>query len=215
MSTQKPDGWPEMRSTVLGAARRQLDCAIRLLFSREDGLAVHTLALASYNLLYDLAKQMESDTVRRLNEDASYWKGTEFWSELKALSNDLKHGDKVPAALLRGVPEELNEAILLTSCFLLRDLDALSTPETQALWLWHHAIFFIDIEDVPDAYDDWLMAVGTSLHADTRADLVELGATLLEQLRASSVFDHKMEPAKLLLPWRLVIQPGRSLRGAS
>jgi methylphosphotriester-DNA--protein-cysteine methyltransferase len=40
--------------TKLAAAERQLRAAIRLFFVREDGLAVHTVAAAAYQLLADL-----------------------------------------------------------------------------------------------------------------------------------------------------------------
>jgi hypothetical protein len=42
--------------TKLGAAQRQLDAAIRMYFSSEDELAVHTVAAAAYALLQDLKR---------------------------------------------------------------------------------------------------------------------------------------------------------------
>jgi hypothetical protein len=42
--------------TKLGAAQRQLDAAIRMYFSGEDELAVHTVAAAAYALLQDLKR---------------------------------------------------------------------------------------------------------------------------------------------------------------
>ena len=38
----------------LEAARRQLDAAIRLTFSNEDALAIHTLAAAAYRIVRDI-----------------------------------------------------------------------------------------------------------------------------------------------------------------
>jgi hypothetical protein len=196
-----------IRATPLEAARRQLDAAIRLLFAGEDALAVHTLAFASYKLLSDIAKSGEcSPTLAMLQEDAALAEGKAFWNCLNELANELKHGDREPKAMLRGVPEEFNEALLLVGCFFLRELDRLASPETQALWLWHHALFFIDIDDTPPACARWLATYHAQLHAQTRQERIEIGSALLAELRKGPAGDHRMEPSQRLLPWRLVIR---------
>ena len=124
------DAWPAIRATPLDAARRQLDAAIRLLFVSEDALAVHTLAFASYKLLSDIAESgRRSSTLTMLQEDAALTEGCAFWRCLNELANELKHGKREPKVMLRGVPEEFNEALLLVGCFFLRELDRLSSPE--------------------------------------------------------------------------------------
>jgi hypothetical protein len=40
----------------LDAAKRQLTVAIRLFFNHADPVAIHTLAAAAYQILYDLSK---------------------------------------------------------------------------------------------------------------------------------------------------------------
>ena len=201
------DAWPEIRTTPLDAARRQMDVAIRLLFGNEDALAIHTLAFASYKLLSDLAETTEySDTLNALKEDAALGEGKEFWNQLNELANELKHGKRQPTAMVRGVPEEFNEALLLIGCFLLRELDRLSSPESQALWLWHHALFFINIDDVPPEYGEWLDKYHPQLHAETRREKIEIGSRLLAALRSGPARECRMEPDQLLLPWRLVIR---------
>ena len=39
------------------AARRQLDSAIRMLFKNEDPIAIHTLCMAAFRILRDLAEK--------------------------------------------------------------------------------------------------------------------------------------------------------------
>ena len=47
--------------TKLDAARRQLDTPIRLFFDNEDSLSIHTLAYASFKILFDIYPLHKSD----------------------------------------------------------------------------------------------------------------------------------------------------------
>jgi hypothetical protein len=46
-----------MKVTKAEAAGRLISAAIRMLFSREDPLAIHLLAMAAFGVLRDLAKK--------------------------------------------------------------------------------------------------------------------------------------------------------------
>ena len=46
--------------TKLDAAQRQLDCAIRLMFSGEDSLVIHNLAYDAFCILRDLLGPSET-----------------------------------------------------------------------------------------------------------------------------------------------------------
>jgi len=59
MSSSKP----KLYVTKLAAAQRQLRAAIRMYFSREDELAIHTVASAAYRLIADLKKHRGRDEV--------------------------------------------------------------------------------------------------------------------------------------------------------
>lgn len=200
--------WPDICATKIEAAKRQLDAGVRLLFSKEDALAVHTVAFAAYGLLADLSKGAgRTDTLKRLEDDAELREGKEFWVDLKRLANFLKHADRDASEAIQGIPEEMNEAVLLVGCFLLREISDLSSPESQALWLWHHALYFINMDDAPDAYWGWIDEIHPELHADTREQRIDIGALLLQKLRHTPPGRHLMEPDQTLLPWRLVIRP--------
>jgi len=43
------------------AARRQIDAAIRLLFDNEDPIAIHTLIMAGFRILRDIAEKQNSN----------------------------------------------------------------------------------------------------------------------------------------------------------
>ena len=76
----------------LWAARRQLDCAIRLLQEGEDPLAVHILAYAAYCILRDLCGPSQRREVLRQLEKSR---------QLGKVPNYLKHADKRPHAILK------------------------------------------------------------------------------------------------------------------
>ena len=45
----------KIKVNKIEAVRRQLDAAIRMLFANEDPLAIHTLSMAAFRILRDLA----------------------------------------------------------------------------------------------------------------------------------------------------------------
>jgi hypothetical protein len=78
------------------AARKQIECAIRLVAAREDDIAVHTLAMAAFGILNDLAASctIEYDLLfRPLFTEIG-------WSHLTSTANFLKHADRDPEAIL-------------------------------------------------------------------------------------------------------------------
>ena len=78
--------------TKLGAAGRQLGCALRLRRDGGDSLAVHTLAWAAYCLLRDLLGKSQTREVLRQFEKSE---------QLGKVPNYLKHADKRPQAILK------------------------------------------------------------------------------------------------------------------
>jgi hypothetical protein len=84
----------------LEAAQRQLDCAIRF-YGKEDSLAVHTLAFASFRLLFDLCPNQHAIRVALENIIE-----TMEWSKFTRVPNFLKHADRDPEGLLDDHSEE-------------------------------------------------------------------------------------------------------------
>jgi hypothetical protein len=200
--------WPDIHATKIEAAKRQLDAGVRMLFMKEDALATHTVAFAAYGLLKDLSEKCgRTDTLARLETDAKLRNGNDFWHNLKKLADFLKHADHDSDDVIAGVPEELNECALLIDCYLLRDLSGLNSHESQTLWLWYHAIYFIDMEDTPKEFWEWVTESLPALHSGSREQLIDAGAQLLQKLKQVPFKQHRMEPEQILLPWRLVIHP--------
>ena len=58
----------KIRVTKVEAARRQIDTAIRMLFSNEDPVAVHTLAMAALRIVRDLAAKRDDSYMHKVTK---------------------------------------------------------------------------------------------------------------------------------------------------
>jgi hypothetical protein len=80
-----------MAISKLEAAERQLNCAIRLYFSDEDLLAVHTLSRAAFRVLLDLYPMRVGDSFGKDLEAEITRMG---WPRFNRVTNFLKHADE-------------------------------------------------------------------------------------------------------------------------
>jgi hypothetical protein len=130
------------------AARRQLDCAIRLYFDNDDLLAVHALSRAAFRVLYDLQpaddehKELITQTIRYLG-----------WSNFNELTNFLKHADRDRDAEADEASEVAIHVGIGFAAMLYRQITATLTPEMKAFHLWMKVM---NPERFPDVREpDW------------------------------------------------------------
>lgn len=123
------------------AAQRQLDCAIRLFIDEEDSLSIHTLAFASFKVLYDLTKGEDIDLIIR-----------KFGWKLAKIPNFLKHADTDPHAILgyHGESYCMN-TIGLATCLYFYQFKK-RTPEMWAFH-WHLKILHPEEFNLPKDAD--------------------------------------------------------------
>ncbi|WP_418319053.1 hypothetical protein [Piscinibacter sakaiensis] len=185
------DAWPEIQSTKLDAARRQLETAISLLFAGGDAISTHTLAFAAFGILKDVAADRCSKNVLAVAEAlAAAGKKGEFWKGFNRAGNFFKHADRDPDAVILGMPEEENEALISIALSVYDGLGCIKSVELQAFSLWWSSINFEGIDDVKEPFVSWLTANHGRLHADTRSELLELGQELLHLLNSQSAAGH-------------------------
>jgi hypothetical protein len=176
--------WPEIQTTKLDAARRQLETAISLLFEGGDAISTHTLAYAAFGILKDVAAHRGATNVLASAEAlAAAGKKGEFWKGFNRAGNFFKHADRDPDAVLIGMPEEENEALISIALSIYDDLGCIKSVDLRAFSLWWSCINFQDIDDVNEPFMSWLTANHDRLHADTRSELLELGQELLHLLK--------------------------------
>ena len=122
------------------ATRRQIDTAIRLLFDNEDPIAIHTLTMAGFRILRDLADKQNSNMNKVAQSFIKPGMEGKFWGTMQSFANFLKHADKDPDGIIDNIQEEVNDAILLLATLYYQDLGYQFTPEMLALNGWFSVI---------------------------------------------------------------------------
>jgi hypothetical protein len=86
--------------TKMEVARRQLDTAIRLTFSGEDPVSIHTIANAARQVIRDFCEARgDIASFRRIDDVVKPGHVGEFWAAINRSGNFFKHGDRDPTAI--------------------------------------------------------------------------------------------------------------------
>lgn len=139
--------------TKLEAAKRQLDTAIKLYFDNEDSLSIHTLAYASFKILFDLYPSIHNDGFSA-KIDELIQQPQLGWSRFNRTANFLKHADRDPLEKLEHHDAEYVEGTIgLASC-LYRRIAGDFTSRMRAFDCWTEALHpeAFDIPPDPDPY---------------------------------------------------------------
>jgi len=89
----------------MDAARRQIDASIRMTFSGEDPIAIHSVIAAGHRIIRDICEQRgDIESYLRFTDWIVPEHAAEFWQHMNASANFLKHADKDVHAI-----HELNE----------------------------------------------------------------------------------------------------------
>ena len=170
------------------AARRQVNAAIRMLYANEDPVAIHTLAMAGFRILRDLASSrsdsyMENVITLMIRAD----KRKEFWTRYNGFSNFLKHADKDPDGIHDGVDETVNDFVLVLACFYFQDLGNQFTPEMSAHMGWFSALnpsFLFD--NAEPKFKAAVGAAGKTLRNLSRKEQLAFGNEIIALARGLS-----------------------------
>ncbi len=132
----------------ISAARRQINAAIRLLFSDEDPIAIHTVASASFRVLKDLAEKQDSEIMDMFNLCIRPEMRERFWGGegINRAANFFKHADRDPDQVLKIVDLAANDHLIFWGCLLYQDIlhrDPLQTytNEMGAFIGWYNAMY--------------------------------------------------------------------------
>ncbi len=104
-------GGAEIYVTKLGAARRQIDAAIRMLLANEDSLAIHTVTAAAYTVLRDLLKHRGRYDLEELLKAGIYRSALEYAEGLVAREQlDVFYkGDNLSQEIIINIAKEIRE----------------------------------------------------------------------------------------------------------
>jgi len=185
--------------TKLSAAQRQIDAAIRILFSGEDILAVHTVVAAAHRIVLDLAEKRNlapyTESIRTTiatlyrqqfgetipNDKMQLWaaqfEGKYFRPYWNRPANFLKHADRDPGEALDQDSLQ-TDALILVSCTTYAELGLEYTPEMIAFCRWHLAVY-------PHEDGDAIKTDSGYVHDLSRAHQIEFGDFMLSRYRES------------------------------
>ena len=185
--------------TKHSAAQRQIDAAIRILFSGEDALAVHTVVAAAHRIVLDLAekrnlapytesirktiatlyRQQFGETIpnHKLHHWAAQFENGYLRPHLNRPANFLKHAENDASKVLD--QESLQtDILLLVSCVTYAELGPEYTPEMNAFCRWHLAVY-------PHEDGDEIKTDSGYVHDLSRAHQLEFGDFMLSHYRES------------------------------
>lgn len=116
-------------------ARRQLRQCIQMFFARSDAVAVHTLACASRQILYDLAKVNGHHGLIRRHPVVREDKLKEWNNYLNVPQNFFKHADRDPDSTAE-FETDITEIFILDSVVLLQSLGIELRPAERVYSIW-------------------------------------------------------------------------------
>ena len=185
--------------TKHSAAQRQIDAAIRILFSGEDALAVHTVVAAAHRIVLDLAEKRNlapyAESARKtiatlyrqqfgepipnhkLHHWAAQFEKKNFRPYLNHPANFLKHADRDAGEVLDQDSLQ-TDLLLLVSCVTYAKLGLEYTPEMNAFFRWHLAVD-------PHEDGDELKTASGYVHDLSRPHQLAVGDFMLSLYRES------------------------------
>jgi hypothetical protein len=168
-----------MEISKLEAAKRQLDCAIRLFLNDDDMSSTITLSRAAFRLLWDIYPTIAADGFEKPLSKVIEVLG---WSKFNAIANFLKHADKDPEAQTE--PDEIHARSGIGFSIILygRATDYAYSPEMKA-WETLMTLAEPEIWDAhpdPDheGYEDFKRAV-ERYKVSTREERLAMGRSFL------------------------------------
>jgi len=178
------DQMATIKVNKIEAARRQIDIAVRLLFDNEDPIAIHTLAMAGFRILRDIAEKQNSNICKFTQSFIKPGMEGKFWGSLQTFANFLKHANKDPDDIIDNIQEEVNDSILLLASLYYQDLGYQLTPEMLALSAWYIAIHPGSIsDDFSKKFQTQFRALPAALIDKSRQEQVAEGKEALNVAR--------------------------------
>ena len=192
----------EVKITKTTAAQRQIDAAIRVLFSGEDALAIHTVVAAAHTILVDLDNQRTKPVLNGFYSTAfkkaieafrlPQFDEPELDRNLPAFKELIQRVRRKPANFLKHAnrdPEHAldesalkTEHLLLEACTLYAGLGLKLTPEMYVYVQWHLAVY-------PHEESDKIKTELGYVHDLAHDAQLELGRFLLDKVKGKILVD--------------------------
>ena len=166
--------------TKIDAAKFQIDTAIRMLFNDDNPISIHTLSMAGFRILRDIAQNKKSPLYVKIESMIKPEMMGEFWGLIQKYANFLKHADKDPEGSIINFNEEINDSILFLASLYYRDIGFKLTPEMLTITVWYSALHpdFI-IENTFSDYKSQIDIIKRTLIGKSRKEQLNIGKQAL------------------------------------
>jgi hypothetical protein len=181
--------------TKLDAARRQLDTAISLFFDGADSLSVHTLAYASFKILFDIYPLHKKDDFAVKIDEMIRVLG---WQRFNETANFLKHADCDPAELLRDHNADGTQAFIGLASVMYRRIAGDFTPLMRGFDCWTETLNpeAFDIPPDPDPEREALeKKMREAIKTAPLSERLAMGKQLTQMLTELWEHRHELDPA--------------------
>ncbi|HCR86091.1 MAG TPA: hypothetical protein DIV86_05380 [Alphaproteobacteria bacterium] len=98
-------------------AERQLETAVELFFDEKDCISIHNLASSSYQIIHDILRDKEVESLKEYNfknNDMGFKEFKDFNKEVSQVWNFLKHANENPSDTLEFEPH-VNDFLMRTA----------------------------------------------------------------------------------------------------
>lgn len=165
--------------TKLEAAQRQLSVAIRMLFTGQDPVAVHTLAGAASIIFSDLVERLAPEhSWDRMTQEDSNLKPNQYFQIVRKAQNYLKHARDDHTDVLVFDPND-TEALIIIAVMNASEIAPMSL-EAQVFQLWYLSAKYPS-ECANESPFKEAIALFGDLREMPRAERLRLGAQALVQ----------------------------------
>jgi hypothetical protein len=126
----------KIRINKFDAARRQIDAAIRMTFSGEDPVAIHSVIAAGHRIIRDVCEQRgDIESYLRFTDWIAEGHEKEFWHHMNKSANFIKHADK-DADGIHDFDDEESDFMIVFAAKWYRDLGNATSPEMNVFATW-------------------------------------------------------------------------------
>ena len=179
------EGMGKISTTKPDTARRQLDTAIRMLFSNEDPLAIYSVVGAADRIVRDLAdksgKSQYNETIRQMIRPG---KESMFWKEMNKAFNFIKHAAADPTGVL-DFEEEVNDITIYIACIYYETLGYQLTPFMLAFRIWYILLNPDLFDETAPVMDILSNATFDQYRSQPRIEQLKLGHQILCKVMAA------------------------------
>jgi hypothetical protein len=126
----------KIRINKLDAARRQLDSAVRMTFSEEDPVAIHSVVAAAHRVVRDICeKRGDIESYLRFTDWIAPGHEKDFWGAINASANFIKHAD-TDVDSIHEMDDETSDFMIAYASKWFRDLGNSPSIEMRTFLGW-------------------------------------------------------------------------------